>query len=279
MQTWALVVAQLKLIISDECELFSFAFPEFYQPFLAKEITNVTCEIGLPEINIDRVSPVFSSEKIWAAFQWEKGWGFIYPNTDQQSWQQVILWNPIENHVDIWFRNCTDIRNVFGNLQFPFLAALFAHYHVALSHAAAIKIRGEAWLFIGPGGHGKSTWARICQEHGGEVLDEDRVALRLIDGEVWAFGTPWHFLSRICTPEGAPVRRIFFLRQTEPDTVISASQGHATSRLLKSCLLPIYDPQAMDSLLTLAMQTAAQAETYLLGYANDDQLFARVLLM
>jgi hypothetical protein len=282
-RSWMLTTAQLALSLNEEGELPGFVLPDTYRPFLATAESDIICWIklraGALPVRLEEMTYVFASKEAWATFTWGRGWGFVNPHSSDRPWRRCIFWDPATKQADVWFpaNECTG--NVFGDLRFPFLAALFAQHGVALAHAAAVKVDGEAWLFIGPSGHGKSTWSRLCQQGGYEVLDEDRVALRVIDGQTRAFGTPWHPELRLCSPKGAPVRRIFFLQQTAPNTVEVIPQAQAATLLLKSLLMPIYDAQAMQTLLTLAAQTAEQTENYRLGYAGDAQFPARVLAM
>lgn len=282
-RSWVLRTAQLAFSLIEEGELPGFILPDTYQSFLVSGASNVICQIklhsGVLPVRLEEMAYIFSSKEAWAAFTWGQGWGFVNPYRRDIPWRRCVFWDPITRQADLWLPANECASNVFGDLRFPFLAALFAHHNVALAHAAAVKVNGEAWLFIGPSGHGKSTWSRLCQQHGYAVLDEDRVALRAIDGQVWAFGTPWHPEPRLCSPDGAPVRRIFFLQQTEPNTVRSIQHVQAATSLLKSFLMPIYDPQAMQTLLALADQTAEQAESYQLGYASDAQFPARLFMM
>ena len=170
--------------------------------------------------------------------------------------------------------HCKDI--LLQNLTLPFFTALFAQYQAALVHAAAIEVDGDAWVFAGPSGSGKSHWTRQWQERGVTVLDEDRVALRQVDGQVWAFGTPWHAEPRLCSPQGAPVKRIFFLQQAEPDAVQEIRPAAATALLVRSSQLPVYDPEGTQAVLDVVGQAAAQAQPFLLGRATGNGLFDRL---
>ena len=59
-------------------------------------------------------------------------------------------------------------------------------------HASAVDYRGRAVCFSAPPGTGKSThterWARLF---GASILNDDKPALRRIDGVWRVYGTPW----------------------------------------------------------------------------------------
>ena len=161
----------------------------------------------------------------------------------------------------------------------PFFTALFAYHHGLLLHAAAVEVDGRAWVFAGPGGSGKSHWTRQWQERGATVLDEDRLVLRQLDGQVWAFGTPWHPEPRLCSPRGAPVERLFFLQQAEADTIQAVRPATAAALVLRSAMLPVYDPEGMQAILDVAGQAAGQARAFLLGRATDGGLLDRLAVL
>lgn len=80
-----------------------------------------------------------------------------------------------------------------------------------LVHASAIVHTGEACLFMGRSGTGKSThsanWLRTIPDT--FLLNDDNPALRLMpDGTVMAYGTPWSGKTPCYKPLGAPVRAL-----------------------------------------------------------------------
>lgn len=280
MRKWTFATAQITFLLVEKGDLPSFFLPSYYKPFVISADSEVNHRIelhtGLLPIHPQEVDYTFVAKKIWGTFMWKQGWGFLNPVSQDMPWRRCILWDPIKHHIDLWFPFNAPTGNLFGDLRFPFLAAFFAQNDAALVHASAANLDDGAWLFVGPSGYGKSQWAHFCQQRGYTVLDEDRVVLRKLNGAIWAFGIPWHPEPRLCSLGGAPIRRIFFLRQTEPDTLLCASDTQASVLLIKSFLMPIYDPQAMETLLALAAQTVEQTENYLLGYVSDEQLPASV---
>lgn len=61
-------------------------------------------------------------------------------------------------------------------------------------HASCVVVDDRAYLFSAPCGTGKSTHVRLWLKLFGErayILNDDKPALRIIDGTVYAYGTPW----------------------------------------------------------------------------------------
>jgi hypothetical protein len=61
-------------------------------------------------------------------------------------------------------------------------------------HASAVELEGRVYLFSGDSGVGKSTHTRLWQQVFGEsarIINDDKPALRYLDGVWYAYGTPW----------------------------------------------------------------------------------------
>ncbi len=102
-------------------------------------------------------------------------------------------------------------------------------------HASAVSYKGKAYLFSAPSGTGKSTHTSIWQKVFGSeavIINDDKPALRLIDGKLWVFGTPWSGKSdkneNICIPLGG----ICFISRSEVNQIQKADKLWAISNLV-----------------------------------------------
>lgn len=69
-----------------------------------------------------------------------------------------------------------------------------AEFQGIMLHASCVVVENRAYLFSAPCGTGKSTHVRLWLELLGErafILNDDKPALRIIDGQIYAYGTPW----------------------------------------------------------------------------------------
>lgn len=84
-------------------------------------------------------------------------------------------------------------------------------------HSSAVVYQGIAYLFSGPCGIGKSTHARIWQDTFGyenvAIINDDKPAIRIVDGKWYAFGTPWCGKDGINRNMYAPLGGICFLHR------------------------------------------------------------------
>ncbi len=88
-------------------------------------------------------------------------------------------------------------------------------------HSSAVEYKGKVYLFSGPSGMGKSThtklWTRVFE--GARVINDDKPALRLIDGVWYAYGTPWSGKSFLNINTKAPVGGLCFLERGETNSI------------------------------------------------------------
>ncbi len=278
-------VAELRLCLQWEAGNPSQGFPAQYDPFRVSDGggSETTCTIRvLPAPPGGNEGPgegdrAFLASRYWAVYPRDGGWRFVHRTLSSGRWQRALDWSPAAGQARLWLEPDLSPSNPLGDLTLPFFTALFARHQGLLLHAAAIEVDGRAWVFAGPGGSGKSHWARRWQERGMAVLDEDRLVLRrLDDGQVWAFGTPWHAEPRLCSPRGAPVGRLFSLRQADPDAVREVRPAAAAALLVRSAKLPLWDPEGMQAVLDVAGQAAAQSRSFLLGLMTGDGLIDRL---
>lgn len=73
------------------------------------------------------------------------------------------------------------------------LGLMVAPYDTVAVHGSCIVHEGKAVLFLGESGTGKSTHTRLWMENidGSFLLNDDSPLLRVEEGKVWAYGSPW----------------------------------------------------------------------------------------
>lgn len=102
-------------------------------------------------------------------------------------------------------------------------------------HASAVEYQGKAYLFSGPCGVGKSTHTRLWQQTFGEavqVFNDDKPALRLVDGQWYAYGTPWCGKDGINQNKKVPLAGICFLKQARQNSIRKLSAQEAIPLLM-----------------------------------------------
>ena len=106
-------------------------------------------------------------------------------------------------------------------------------------HASAVLYKGKVYLFSAPSGTGKSTHAALWEKVFGSdavVINDDKPALRLIDGKLYVFGTPWSGKSDKNKNLSAPLGGICFISQSETNYIEKADTLSSTALILGQTL-------------------------------------------
>ena len=114
---------------------------------------------------------------------------------------------------------------------YHFYARLLAFDGVMI-HASALSCDGKAYLFSGPSTVGKSTHTRLWQQTFGDavqVFNDDKPAVRLVDGTWYAYGTPWCGKDGINLNQKVPLGGLCFLKQGMENRIrrLSAAEAFA----------------------------------------------------
>lgn len=119
-------------------------------------------------------------------------------------------------------------------------------------HASAIVYNEKAYLFSAPSGTGKSTHTRLWQQIFGEkaeIINDDKPALRCIDGIWYAYGTPWCGKDGINSNKKAPLAGICFLKQAEANRIRRLSNAEAVQKIIWQTMHGFKREESLDRML------------------------------
>ena len=104
-------------------------------------------------------------------------------------------------------------------------------------HSSAITHNDRAILFLGESGTGKSTHTRLWREHieGATLLNDDSPILRIIDGEVRIYGSPWSGKTPCYKNVSYPIAGLCRLSQAPHNKIRPLPSIAAIGAVLPSC--------------------------------------------
>lgn len=112
-------------------------------------------------------------------------------------------------------------------------------------HASAVAVDGYAYLFSASSGTGKSTHTSFWQELLGKdravIINDDKPAIRKVDGVYYAFGTPFSGKHDISVNCGFPVKGICFIRRGETNRIRYIDKSNAVGSLFYQTIRPSED--------------------------------------
>lgn len=138
-------------------------------------------------------------------------------------------------------------------------------YQGMMLHASAVELDGRSYLFSGSSGRGKSTHTRIWQQIFGEraiVFNDDKPALRRIDGKWYAYGTPWCGKDGINQNRKVPLAGICFLVQSSENRIRRLDTKEALGRIIEQTTRRITSPERMAKLLALIEKLIQEIPVY-----------------
>ena len=128
-------------------------------------------------------------------------------------------------------------RLPYVRLGLWFMANIALAPHLtAAAHASTIVHRGEAVVFLGESGTGKSTHAKLWRENieGAELLNDDSPFVAVTDGRPVAFGSPWSGKTPCYKNERYPLRAAVRLNQAPHNSIRRLRGARAVGALLPS---------------------------------------------
>ncbi|MCH5314940.1 MAG: hypothetical protein J1E81_03420 [Eubacterium sp.] len=136
-----------------------------------------------------------------------------------------------------------------------------------LLHSSCVVVDGKAYAFSANSGVGKSTHTQLWLKHFGErayMLNDDKPAIRLIDGEVYACGTPWSGKYDYSTPEVIPLAGIGFIERSENNWIKKADVSKAVFNIFSQTVRRLGEKR-MSKLFNVLEELFAKVNLYELG--------------
>jgi len=251
-----------------------------------REAPNITVKVEWTErLQPWRGETTFDSGALWTLFC--DGSEFIfdftspafgaYPykrlrtSSDFRSAELILNREALEGH-----------RPVFP-LEYPADELLITNY---LSSGLGVEVHGcglvdsetGGHLFLGHSGAGKSTstmlWKslRNCQ-----ILSDDRIILRLRNGELWMHGTPWHGEAAFASPGESRLNRILVLQHGERSRTIPLTRPQAVGELFARCFPPFHNALALDRTVAFLERITDTVPCYEFQFVPDGGAVEAVL--
>jgi len=174
-------------------------------------------------------------------------------------------------------------ENLDGNSSADYLESLAIYRKVAekivdysgfLMHGVVVNAEGKGVAFLARSGTGKSTHAGLWQELLGEklvIINGDKPLVRLIDGEFYAYGTPYAGKENIHKNDKVKLTDVFFIERNEKNFVTPCED------IFRRLAQQIYIPRNEKMLKTLELiDTFSKKVKFHVIHCNKDIEAAKV---
>ena len=181
------------------------------------------------------------------------------------------------------FMGCINLREDWGKIIikdaryslvdiFPrvFYSMLALKYDGFLIHAAGMLKGDSGLLFTGPSGAGKTTVSGLSQERY-QIVNDDIVAVRNIDGEFRLFGTPfWGTINIKRKNRSGRLKAIFVLKKDNRLHFKKMGGREALGALMSNILLFTTQLQMNEKILDLSLEVLKKTPIYKMHFLPED---------
>ncbi|MBR1763271.1 MAG: hypothetical protein IJ731_07920 [Eubacterium sp.] len=147
------------------------------------------------------------------------------------------------------------------------------NFNGILLHSSCIVVDGVAYAFSADSGTGKSTHTNLWLKHFGErahMLNDDKPAIRKIDGKIYACGTPWSGKYDYSTPENVPLGGICFIERSETNRIKKADTSKAVFNIFSQTVRKLGE-KGMNLLFDVIEDIFSSVDLYELGCNISDE--------
>lgn len=127
---------------------------------------------------------------------------------------------------------------------------------------------GYAYLFSANSGTGKSTHTRLWMEYFKEkayIINDDKPALRYVDGRWWVYGTPWSGKTDLNVNAKVKLGAIVFLERAEENWIKPIEIQEAIPLFFNQTIRRMKYEEKMDLVLNCMEQILMKNPIYKMG--------------
>lgn len=263
-----------------EDSTFQPKFELFRIPASRQSVISIRHYFSLPDLRGEDLGEEVYHKPPWAIFRKAGSWTYlgIYPDQGDTRIHRVIVFNDDHTRArifnpspDLFLRGGLDSLTLLSSDQI-LLARAVPYLGGAYVHAAGAVLAGAGLLFAGPSEAGKSTIVKMLKGRA-QILCDDRMIIRKESGRFRIHGTWSHGEVPDVSPDHAPFRALFFLRQSQENRLERIEDSKLIlKRLLPRFVRPLETADWWARILALAEEIAAEIPCYSLHFDRSGRI-------
>jgi hypothetical protein len=216
-----------------------------------------------------------SSNYFWSVYKLNGDLLLITNFPDSPSKKAMLKFSLELREWDLWIENAgyeTD------PLEYP-LDGLILYYLTSINadimiHASGIYYNGVGYLFSGVSGKGKTTIATIWDNIGAQVIHDDRLIIRNIDGMFRMFNTP---VYQNDVPRYSPITKIFLIEHGDENKITPIREASSVSQVIANCIQHNYSPDMIARFLGSVSLMCSKIPVATLSFKPDRSIIEYLL--
>jgi hypothetical protein len=137
-------------------------------------------------------------------------------------------------------------------------------------HASGVQDGEKGYLFTGLSGIGKSTMARLWQEKGATIINDDRLAVMPNDDGFSIHNTPMPYYQDY--PKSSHLHGIFLLKQSKENYCLPLKGATAMMRVMANCMQHFHTPELVQQHLSIVEAIMSKISVFELGFKPDTDI-------
>ncbi|MGB7282870.1 MAG: hypothetical protein WBE13_11450 [Candidatus Acidiferrum sp.] len=225
-----------------------------------------------------RSTLLFHSGGLWSLFAEPSGYrfSFLAPVLGMTPYKEAWFDSEFRSGRVLLSRRFFDTDRPVFPLEYPLDELLMIH---RLSRGEGVEVHavgisdecGRGHLFLGHSGAGKSTTARLWLDRAGvRILSDDRIILRLREGQIWMYGTPWHGDAGIASPDCAPLSAIYLLEHGNANEQLPLPAGRAAAELFARTFATHHSGEGIRFTLDFLDRVAREVPCSIFRFVPDE---------
>ncbi len=245
-----------------------------------EDTVTINHHFSLEGLHLENMGKEVYRKDSWAIHRMGDTW--IYTNSggepDAPIMQRVAMFSHNHSRARIyhfdeaaWWDGGLTSLTLFPTDQI-LIARLLADRQGCCLHSAGAILDGRGLLFLGQSDDGKTTAARLLQDHA-EILCDDRNILRRVNGRFHVYGTWSHGELPIVSPSSAPLQAILFM-QKSAENRLTRLEGlkEIMRRLLPRVIKPLVTPDWWEKTLDVAEALAREVPCYEMDFDKSGKI-------
>lgn len=263
--------AEGDLLLTPERELSAFA------------VEPGSCDVNLQvswadSLKVPSSTLLFHSGGLWSLFAEPSGYrfSFLSPLLGMTPYKEAWLDREFRSGRVLLSRRYFETERPVYPLEYPLDELLMIH---RLSRGEGVEVHAvgisdensRGHLFLGHSGAGKSTTARLWIDRPGvRILSDDRIILRVREGRIWMYGTPWHGDAGIASPDCAPLDDIYLLEHGRGNERLPLPPGRAAAELFARCFVTHHSGEGIRFTLDFLDRVAREVPCFTFIFVPDE---------
>jgi hypothetical protein len=234
------------------------------------------------------IVPDFDSGSLWTLYHAASDYIFDFCSSviSEHPYKRLRIDGSFRSAELTLSREALTAHRPISPLEYPADELIVTNY--LAHHGLGVEVHGcglvdsefGGHLLLGHSGAGKSTTTKLWQSlRNPEILSDDRIILRLQNGELWMYGTPWHGEGRFASPGKARINQILVLQHGDRNQFAELSRSQAAGELFARCFPPFHSPMGLEGTIEFLDRVANTVPCYEFGFVPDVSAVEAVIEM